>query len=75
MSATHGSKDVVGPPLPLPAVWSTLHGRLAGDQCPLTDSNQLLSTVLNGGLSRQTCRTTPTNASAPSYLKAAALGG
>ncbi len=35
-----GRKDVVGPPLPLPAVWPTLHGRFPGDQRPLADSNQ-----------------------------------
>ncbi len=44
MSATQGRNDVVGPLLHLPAVWPTLHGRFPGDQRPLADSNQLLST-------------------------------
>ncbi len=42
MSGTHGRKDVVGPPVPLPTVWPTLHGRFPGDQHPLPDTNQLL---------------------------------
>ncbi len=74
MSATHDWKDVVGPPLPLSAVWPTLHGRFP-DQRTLPDSNQLFSTALNGGLSRQTGRTTLTNGVAASSLKAATLGG
>ncbi len=75
MSATHGWMDVVGHPLPLPVLWPPLRGRFPGDQLPLADSNQLLSTALNGGLSRQTGRTTLTNGIAASSLKAATLGG